>query len=52
MFFGLVLVFLGGILLLKQMGIIHNWSFWSYIWPVLIIAIGIKLIVDKQKQHP
>ena len=40
MFFGIVLIIIGVILLLKQMGIIHHWTFWGYIWPILIVIFG------------
>ncbi len=51
MFFGIVLVIIGAILLLSELGIIHNWSFWSYLWPVLIIAVGVRMIVgDRRRQ--
>jgi hypothetical protein len=49
MFFGIALIVLGVLLLLSQLGIIHG-SFWSYFWPVLVIAVGIRLVVgDKRK---
>lgn len=51
MFFGIVLVIIGALLLLNEMHII-NWSFWGYIWPILIIAIGIRLITgDRARKH-
>ena len=50
MFFGIVLVIIGAIILLGRMGIIHNYSFWGYLWPALIVAIGVKLITDKPKK--
>jgi hypothetical protein len=51
MIFGIILVILGALLLLNEMGIIH-WSFWGYIWPVIIIAVGVKLIIGgKQKRQ-
>jgi hypothetical protein len=48
MFFGIVLVILGALLLLNEMGVIH-WSFWGYIWPVIIIAVGLKLIFGDKR---
>lgn len=50
MFFGLVLVIIGAMLLMHEMGIIH-WSFWSYIWPILIVAVGLKLIVGEKPRR-
>ncbi len=48
MFFGLILVIIGALLLLHEMHIIH-WSFWSYIWPILIVAVGVKLIFGSKQ---
>jgi len=48
MFFGIVLVIIGALLLLNELHIIH-WSFWGFIWPVLIIAVGVKMIVGDKK---
>ena len=50
MFLGIVLVIIGAIILLGRMGIIHNYSFWGFLWPALIVAIGVKLITDKPKK--
>jgi hypothetical protein len=51
-FFGIVLIIIGAILLLKQMGIIHHWTFWGYLWPVLIIAVGVQMLLGrKNKRH-
>lgn len=49
MFFGIVLVILGALLLLKEFGIIH-WTFWGYFWPILIIALGTRMIIGDKKQ--
>ncbi len=51
MFFGFVLVIIGALLLLHEMGIIH-WSFWGYIWPVLIVAVGLRMILGKKVTGP
>jgi hypothetical protein len=48
MFFGIILVILGALLLLNEMGIIH-WSGWGVIWPILIIAVGVKLITGEKR---
>ncbi len=48
MFFGIVLVILGVLLLLKEVGIIH-WTFWGYFWPILIIALGARMIMGGKK---
>jgi hypothetical protein len=49
MFFGIVLVIIGALLLLNEIGII-DWSFWGFIWPVLIIAVGLRMIVGDKKR--
>jgi hypothetical protein len=51
MFFGIVLVILGALLLLNEIGII-NWSGWGVIWPILIIAVGVKLIAGDKRRQP
>ena len=51
MFFGIVLIIIGVILLLKQMGIIHHWTFWGYIWPILIIAVGVQMLTGSKKRQ-
>lgn len=43
MFFGLVLVIVGGILLLESMGVITG-DAWKYIWPALIILLGLSIL--------
>ena len=47
MFFGIVLIVLGVLLLFSEMGIIHG-SFWGYFWPVLVIAVGVRMIVGER----
>ena len=46
--FGLVLVVLGVLFLLEEMGIITG-SFWGYFWPVILIVVGFSLM-DKDKK--
>lgn len=50
MFFGIVLVIIGVLLLLNEMNIIY-WSFWSYIWPVIIIAVGTRMIIGEKSKR-
>ncbi len=45
--FGLVLVIIGVFFLLKNAGIIDG-GFWGYLWPILIILLGLSL-ADKSK---
>ncbi len=50
MFAGLLLLLLGVLLLLKQMGIIQE-GIWDYFWPTAIIAVGLSMIFrHKRKQ--
>lgn len=49
MFFGIVLIIIGALLLLNELNIIH-WSFWGFIWPVLIIAVGVRMIAGDKKR--
>ena len=46
--FGLFLVIIGVFFLLKNMGIIAG-DFWGYLWPLLIIFLGLS-IADKSKK--
>ncbi|MDD5749623.1 MAG: DUF5668 domain-containing protein [Patescibacteria group bacterium] len=46
--FGLFLVIVGVFFLLKNMGIIAG-DFWGYLWPLLIIFLGLS-IADKSKK--
>ncbi len=48
MFFGVLLLILGGLMLLNQFGLLRG-DTWDYFWPVVVIAIGVSLIF-KQKQ--
>lgn len=49
MFAGALLLLLGVLMLLEQMGIIYG-SFWDYFWPACIVAVGLHLIF-KAKQR-
>jgi len=46
--FGLFLVVVGVLLLLKEVGIITG-GFWGYIWPVLFIIFGLSLMSRGKK---
>jgi uncharacterized membrane protein len=43
LFWGLLLIILGALLLLSNLGIITQ-SIWDY-WPVIFIIIGLKIII-------
>lgn len=44
MFFGLVLITIGIIFLLENMGVITG-DAWKYIWPCLIILLGLSILI-------
>lgn len=46
MFFGILLIILGAMLLLNEFGII-SWHHWGMLWPVIIIAIGVRMLFTK-----
>ncbi len=50
MFVGTLLVFMGVLLLLDKLGIIHG-NAWDYFWPIALIALGVSFITDKKKHH-
>ncbi|HEX5226364.1 MAG TPA: DUF5668 domain-containing protein [Bryobacteraceae bacterium] len=47
LFFGAIVVAIGCLLLLDNLGIIRFHDFWQY-WPVLLIAFGVSRIVDSR----
>jgi hypothetical protein len=47
MFIGFLILLIGVLMLLDQLGIIHG-NFWSYFWPGALIALGISLIVKNR----
>ncbi len=49
MFFSLLLILLGVIFLLKNLGLLAG-NIWSLIWPLVLILIGVYLIV-KGRRH-
>ncbi len=50
MVLGIVLIIIGVLLLLNQMGWIANLHFWGYIWPALIIGIGVNMLSKRGKR--
>ena len=47
MLFGLILVIIGVLLLLQNMGLIGG-NFWDYLWPIVIILIGLSFLKKKE----
>ena len=50
MFFALLLILLGLIYLLKNLGFLVG-SIWAIVWPSLLILIGIYLIIKGRKHR-
>lgn len=50
MVFGILLIIIGVLLLLSQLGWIAHLHFWGYIWPALIIAIGVNMLAKRSRQ--
>ncbi len=48
MFFGLVILALGVLFLLQNLGVLYG-DIWKYLWPVAIIALGISILIKKRK---
>ncbi len=47
--FGAVLIIIGVYFLLKNAGIIEG-DFWNYLWPILIILLGLSMADKKKKK--
>ena len=45
---GILFIIIGGLMLLKEMGLIDG-SFFSYLFPLLFIIFGIKLLKKKKQ---
>jgi hypothetical protein len=46
MFFGLVLIVVGIFALLVNLGVLSG-SLWSYVWPIILVILGIGLFFRK-----
>lgn len=49
MFIGLILLVLGLLLLLNQLGYIQG-GIWNYFWPLALMALGISFIVEHRRK--
>ncbi len=49
MFIGILLLILGALLLLEQLGIIET-SAWGLIWPIALIALGASMVFRDTKK--
>ena len=50
MFFGFIILVLGLVFLLKNLGIVSG-SVWSIVWPCLVIALGLSIIFKRKKNE-
>jgi small neutral amino acid transporter SnatA (MarC family) len=51
-FIGLLLVFFGGLFLMRNFGLhINVWHLMGKYWPVIIILIGVKLLIPKHSKN-
>ena len=50
MFFGILLVLLGALWLLQELGMISG-DVWEYMLPVIVIALGVSTIFDSWKKR-
>jgi phage shock protein PspC (stress-responsive transcriptional regulator) len=48
--FGLIIVVVGVLLLLAAFGWFH-WQFWSVLWPIVLIAVGLVIIISVSKRR-
>ncbi len=50
MFFGFIILIIGLIFLLKNLGFIGN-DVWPIIWPSLVIAVGLSILLKRRKHE-
>lgn len=48
MFIGILLLILGVLLLLREMGFIYG-NVWDYVWPIALIALGASMIFKHKR---
>ncbi|HVP06360.1 MAG TPA: DUF5668 domain-containing protein [Candidatus Acidoferrum sp.] len=51
MFVGILLLLLGVLMLLSQLGVIRG-SFWGFFWPLALVALGISIVFKHSKKNP
>ncbi|MDP2918605.1 MAG: PspC domain-containing protein [Dehalococcoidia bacterium] len=47
--FGVIIILVGVILLLATLGVFH-WAFWSVLWPIVLILIGLVIIISVSRK--
>ena len=50
MFIGVILVAMGILIILDKLGIIYG-SFWDFLWPVALIALGADFIFKNSRNR-
>ena len=49
MFFGLIIIIVGLVFLLKNLGLIGG-DIWPIIWPCLVIALGLSILFKRKRR--
>lgn len=49
MIWGIILVVLGGVFLLQNLGLFSG-EIWNYFWPIILVVIGAWLIIKDKKR--
>jgi len=50
MYVGFLLIIVGVLFLLKNLGIISG-SFWDILWPIVVVFVGISMLFGRKKRH-
>jgi hypothetical protein len=50
MYIGFLLIVIGVLFLLKNLGIISG-SFWDILWPIVVVFVGISMLFGRKKRH-
>ncbi|MCX6829245.1 MAG: DUF5668 domain-containing protein [candidate division Zixibacteria bacterium] len=50
MFWGIAFIIAGLLLLLSQLHVIAG-DFWDYLLPIVLIALGAKMMFDRKRHH-
>jgi hypothetical protein len=50
MYVGFLLIVIGVLFLLKNLGIISG-SFWDILWPIVVVFVGISMLFGRKKRH-
>ncbi len=48
MFFGFVILALGVLFLLRNLGVVSG-DIWDFLWPIAVIALGISILFKKRQ---